>query len=218
MQRLLTSLHGILPRLGIDPTFADAPEAGTLSGRLAQSTTPDEVYAALRAIGAAAGAPEQADSLVSELEERINIILHKLKFVGEEQRPRVLLVQGYNPPKAVDDPYLSNLVRIAGGRPCTDRWEIEKEGQRQEPDVLIFLIREPVSRALGELPALLDGSAWRMTAAVDHDQVFIVHHALYLQHPGPLIADDVEILAEIIHPKYFVFGRDNDAWLRFSLR
>ena len=47
-------------------------------------------------------------------------------------------------------------------------------------------------------------------------EVYIVHHPDHLKQPGALIADDIEILAEILYSGQFIFGRDEDAWMRFG--
>ncbi|SFC31312.1 iron complex transport system substrate-binding protein [Parapedobacter composti] len=179
---------------------------------LVRATTPDDVYTGLRAIGRILNAQQRAETLVEALEERINIIVHKLKFIPETHKPRVLLLQAISPLTAIRQAYLDNLVRIAGGIPL-----LETAAAGEQPDIIILISKEPVPQLLKEVPGLFSAPAWRHVPAIMHSNIFIIHHNQYLRQPGALIADDAEILAEIIHPKYFIFGRDEDVWMRFNL-
>lgn len=60
---------------------------------------------------------QQTDSSGAEyLEEEINIVIHKLKFIPQEQRPSVLILtqkMGFQP---LFNEQLSDSVTIAGGK------------------------------------------------------------------------------------------------------
>jgi len=53
--------------------------------------------------------------------------------------------------------------------------------------------------------------------AVKNNRVFVADGNQYFNRPGPRIVDAVEILAEIINPKQFVFGYEGDGWIKFDL-
>ena len=50
-----------------------------------------------------------------------------------------------------------------------------------------------------------------------HDRLYLADGNQYFNRPGPRIVDSIEILAEIIHPKQFIFGYEGEGWIRFAL-
>jgi len=175
------------------------------------ASTPETVYAAIRNIGDTLNAVQKANLLVENLEERINIISHKLKFITDESKPNVQFLRDVLPVRTIDNEYLGTLVRIAGGRHHPDTRD-----DVPNPDIIVVVSHKPAQQLLSELPQGLSDPKWSQTTAVKNGDVYIIHHREYLQQPGATIADDAEILAEILQPKYFIFGRDEDAWMKFE--
>ena len=211
MQSPLLSLHSVLTALDLDAACIPLLEQAHAHAELVHANTPETVYAAIRSIGNMLNASQTANQLAENLEERINIISHKLKFITEENKPNVLFLNDVSPAKTIYNEYLGNMVRTAGGRthpnPGEDVWN---------PDKIIVVSNKPVSQLLNELPKGLSAPEWSQTAAVSNGDVYIIHNGEFLRQPGAEIADDAEILAEILQPKYFVFGRDEDAWMKFE--
>ncbi|PLW91050.1 MAG: cobalamin-binding protein, partial [Mucilaginibacter sp.] len=50
-----------------------------------------------------------------------------------------------------------------------------------------------------------------------NNRVYIADGNQYFNRPGPRIVDSLEILAEIIHPKQFIFGNEGNGWVKFAL-
>jgi|SRR5690606_1566369 hypothetical protein len=212
MQSHFSTAHSLAGALGLPAAAVPLIEQTEGFRKLTGATTPDVIYAALQAIGDTLTVRPTADQLVENLEERINIITHKLKFIAPENRPRVLLLHEVSPLIEVRSEYITNLVLTAGGVPV----EMAVDGAHAE--ILILITDKQVPALLNDLPRLLSAEPWSQVPAVANDNVYIVHHPGYFRQPGALLADDAEILAEIIHPKYFIFGRDEDVWMRFNLR
>lgn len=212
MQKPRLSLHSVLEALDLDSACIPLLEKTEVYTQVIQSKTPEEVYAAIRIIGQALDVRERADQLAEHLEERINIIVHKLKFIPKEQRPSVLCLRELSPAIRADREYLDRLVDLAGGISYADR-----DPESVNPDILILINDRPVSQLLSELPHTLTTGHWADTPAVKNGNIYLVYDGRYLRQPGARTADDMEILAEIINPKYFIFGRDADAWMPFSL-
>lgn len=177
-----------------------------------QSYTANQLYAAIRTIGKILDVQEQAEQLVEPLEERTNIIEHKLKFIADEQKPAVLCLSDVSPPNIVQSEYLDALIRLAGGIPFS-----ASQDDTFRPDVLIILSDEPAASLFNQLPVLLSSNTWATTPAVEKNNVFIIPEHDALRHPGLSVADDAEILAEIISSKYFVYGNEGTSWIRFEL-
>jgi iron complex transport system substrate-binding protein len=210
MQSPPLSLHSILDALDLDAVYIPLLEQAPTYAELLQANTPETVYSAIHTIGDVLNTSQKANQLIENLEERINIITHKLKFITEDNKPTVLFLNDVSPAKTFYNEYLGNLTRIAGGRIHADT-----RNDVQNPDMIIVVSDKPVSQLLTELPNGLSTPEWSQTAAIKNGKVYIIHGG-FLRQPGTMIADDAEILAEILQPKYFIFGRDEDAWMKFD--
>ncbi|MEC3881585.1 ABC transporter substrate-binding protein [Parapedobacter sp. 10938] len=206
------SLQSILTALDLDTACLPLLEQAPHHEALLRAHTPDAVYTAIHDIGNTLHAASKADQLVEDLEERINIITHKLKFIADENKPRVLFLADLSPVQLISDAYLETAARTAGGIPIS----LLTEGI--SADVIVVISETPMPQLLAALPALLAAPEWAQTTAVKQGNVFIIHHPDHLRQPGALIGDDIEILAEILHPKQFIFGRDEDAWMKFEVQ
>ncbi len=212
MRSTRLSLRSILPALGLDTACLPLLEEALGHETLLRAHTPDAIYAAIRAIGDTLHVAAQADQLVEDLEERINIITHKLKFIADDSKPRVLFLADVAPVQLIHNAYLETVARAAGGVPVS----VLTEGAAA--NIIIVISKRSARQLLAEFPAVLATPQWAQTAAVKNGDVFIIHHPSHLREPGALIADDIEILAEIFHPKQFFFGRDEDAWMKFEVQ
>lgn len=147
-----------------------------------------------------------------EVIERLEIIAHKLKFIPTETRPKVHYIQEINPVTSIPNPYLDLLILLSGGIPQTN-----PSAADFNPSILLVLSDKTIPELFKELPMILSMSELSDIEAIKNNQVFLIHHPEHLKTAGLLLAEDAEILAEIICPGYFVFGRDQDAWMQFSL-
>jgi iron complex transport system substrate-binding protein len=162
-----------------------------------------------------------ANELIEDLEDRLNIIRHKLKFV--ENKPTVGCIEWLEP-LMISGNWIPDLVTIAGGVPVLGKagqhspyvqWE---DIRLQNPDVLILMpCGFPVERTLKEVGVLMDLPGFYQLQAVKNNRIYIVDGNQYFNRPGPRIVDSVEILAEIINPKQFIFGYEGEGWIKFSL-
>lgn len=209
MRSTSLSFQSILTALELDAACLPLLEQSPARDELLNAHTPDAVYTAIHAIGDALNAQQKASQLVESLEERINIVTHKLKFIADENKPHVLFLADISPLQVAHNAYLENIIRVSGGIPAYAL------GETAVADVIV-VVNTDISRILSGLPGLLTTSELAKAAAVKNANVYIIHHPDHLREPGALIADDIEILAEILHSKQFYFGRDEDAWMKFE--
>lgn len=208
MRSTLLSLDSILTALEIDAACLPLLEQAPAYDELLHAHTPDAIYNAIHTIGDTLQAAPKASQLVENLEERINIITHKLKFITDENKPRVLFLSDVAPVQLSNDAYLETIAGVAGGIPINTSATAE---------VIVVISESPTPQLLTALPTLLSTPGWSQTTAVKNGNVYIIHHPDHLRRPSASIADDVEVLAEIFHPKQFIFGRDEDVWMKFEL-
>lgn len=207
LEEVAADLHGLLDQ----HIEIVSMGAGSLTG----------VFDDIRRIAASLGVQARAEVLVEELEERMEIIRHKLKFV--EQKPRVACIEWLSPLMIAGN-WTPEMVGIAGGTPVLSQEgkhspEITAEElQQADPEVIVIMpCGFPVDRTLAEIGLLLELPGWHELSAVKNNRVYIADGNHYFNRPGPRIVDSTEMLAEMINPKQFIFGYEGEAWVKFDL-
>ena len=180
-----------------------------------------DIFDNIKEVAAALEIPEKGDQLVEELQERVGLIRHKLKFI--DQKPTVACIEWLEP-LMVSGNWIPELVATAGGAPVLA--EAGKHSpyidwidiQLQDPDIIIVMpCGFSIERTLKEIDILLQLPGFTDLQAVKNNRFYIADGNQYFNRPGPRIVDSVEILAEIINPKQFIFGYEGEGWIRFSL-
>jgi iron complex transport system substrate-binding protein len=159
--------------------------------------------------------------LLEDLNERVDLIRHKLKYV--DNKPTVACVEWLEP-LMVSGNWVPELVSIAGGIPLLAEagkhspyinWDDIKS---RDPDILIIMpCGFAIERTLKEIHLLLQVPGFSELKAVKTNRVYIADGNQYFNRPGPRIVDSIEILAEIINPKQFIFGYEGRGWIKFSV-
>jgi iron complex transport system substrate-binding protein len=186
-----------------------------------QPNTLNDVFKDIATVASALGVEEAGVSLLEELQERTDIIRHKLKFM--ENKPTVACIEWLEP-MMLSGNWVPELVSIAGGvsilteagkhSPYVNWAEI----QAQDPDVIILMpCGFSVERTMREIHLLLQQTGFAELKAVKNNRIYIADGNQYFNRPSPRIVDSIEILAEIIHPKQFIFGYEGNGWIKFAL-
>lgn len=164
--------------------------------------------------------PAGAD-LVERLQERVDIIKHKLKFITD--KPTVACVEWLQP-LMISGNWVPELVEIAGGQPV-----LVAKGQHspyvtwddikaQNPDIIVLMpCGFSMDRTLKEVDLMLQLPGFGELKAVKNNRFYIADGNQYFNRPGPRIVDSIEILAEIINPKQFIFGYEGEGWMKFGV-
>lgn len=162
------------------------------------------------------------EQLPEDIQERIHLIRHKLKFI--DQKPQVAFIDGLSPLTIQGSP-ASELIEIAGGSSVlTEAGKISlvisfEMLQAANPDIIIISPKGfTIARTLQEMEILFNQSGWNELKAVQNDGVYLADGSEYCHQQGRQLADNLEILAEIIHPKQFIFGYEGSGWIKFSTK
>ncbi|MEJ7778478.1 MAG: cobalamin-binding protein [Daejeonella sp.] len=180
-----------------------------------------DIFKDIRSIAADLGAKGQADELLDTADERVDIIRHKLKFISEN--PKVACIEWLSPLMIAGN-WTPELVEIAGGNPVlatkgrhspfVDFADVLEE----DPDIIVVMpCGFSIPRTLQEINLLLDLPLWQNLTAVKNNKIYIADGNHYFNRSGPRLIDSIEILAEIIHPKQFIFGYEGEGWIKFNL-
>ena len=140
---------------------------------------------------------ENDEILREELQERIEIVSHKIKFM--DKVPVVCLDSANN----------QNLLLVN---------EINAAGGLLETDILgaVYIIYHEEGKTLNDLmrevPSLLD-SEW---PAVKNGRIVLLSDNGEVEHTPLNSVVLVENFAEMIHPGSFIFGFEGERWIRFN--
>ena len=141
---------------------------------------------------------ENDEVLREELQERIAIVTHKIKFM--DQVP-VVCLDTFNMPNML----LTDEINAAGGL--------------LETDILgaVYIIYYEAGKTLNDLmrevPALLD-HGWQ---AVKNGRIILLNDDINKTRTPANAVMLIEDFAEMLHPGSFIFGYEGDKWIRFGV-
>lgn len=138
------------------------------------------------------------------MEERINLIMHKLKFLSGDSIPLVNIQSFTDNFEPTYNSLLAEKVKIAGGKLVEDT--------NDNPQIIIF--HNDCIELYQRLPAYLQELKSNKVRALLENKIFITNNCV-LQDNDQTYIQDIELLAEIIQPKYFVFGQEGNNWTKF---
>jgi len=180
----------------------------------------DDIFEDIKTVAQALDVTAAGNVLVEDLQERVDIIRHKLKYV--ESRPTVACIEWLEP-LMVSGNWIPEVVSTAGGSSILGeggkhspfvKWE---DIQQADPDVIVVMpCGFSIERTMKEMNILLDLPGFAELSAVKNNRLYITDGNQYFNRPGPRIVDSIEIIAEIIHPKLFNFGYEGNGWIKFS--
>ena len=143
--------------------------------------------------------------LTEELQERIDLIKHKLKFI--EQKPAVACIASLDS-LTLADSTVAELINIAGGA---------SESQFNDPDIIIVTPTSyAIPQTMQQMDRLLQLPGFNDLKAAKNNRVYIADGNFDITDPDQLVTL-TEVLGEIINPKQFIFGYEGDKWIKFGL-
>jgi len=180
----------------------------------------DDIFNDIKTVAVALNAEAAGDTLMEDLQERVDIIRHKLKYV--ESRPSVACIEWLEP-LMVSGNWVPELVSIAGGSSILAeagkhspfvQWDDILDA---DPEIIVVMpCGFSIERIIREIDLLLNLPGFAAMRAVKANRLYIADGNQYFNRPGPRIVDTIEIMAEIIHPKLFTFGNEGNGWIKFS--
>ena len=185
-----------------------------------QPNTLHDIFREIKEIAIKLGVEEKGNILLEDLEERVDLIKHKLKFFPT--KPKVACIEWLSPMMIAGN-WIPELVEIAGGTailaengkhsPFVEWQQIYDEN----PDVIVVApCGFTIDRTLREIDLLINLPGWRDLTAVKNNSVYIADGNAYFNRSGPRIVDTIEMLAEMITPQYLVFGYEGKGWIKFE--
>jgi len=178
-----------------------APRVLTLGPR-----TLSEVFECIRLVGKTTGRARAADTLVAELEARVDRVRQTTEACS---RPRVVFLEWIDPP-IVGGHWNPELVGLAGGTDVlgvvgAPRRAVTREDVvRSRPDVLcVACCGFTVERARENLALLGAGLRDHGPSFPGGCRIAVFDGVGLFSRPGPRLADSLECLAAALHPRLF---------------
>ncbi len=179
-----------------------------------------DVWEDIRRVAAVLGAAERGRDALRLLKDRCVDVIEKACLL---QRPSVACLEWLDPLMGAGN-WVPELVELAGGKNLFGeagkhtgrlRWE---ELRAANPDVIIALpCGFDLARTRTEMRTLLNKPGWGDLNAVRKQKTFICDGSAYFNRPGPRLVESLEVLAEILHPEKFQYGRNGTGWTRFTV-
>ena len=161
----------------------------------------EEILETILNIGTITGREKQAEEMIRNLQERINVVVSLTKDL---KRPSVFFQVGINPVVTVGRNTLQDkLIELAGGVNIYDdvmtrypRCGIEEVVIRR-PDIIIV---SSMKRGENFKRIRNEWMRWEDIPAVRNDRIYIIESNL-TDHSSPRIVDGLEKIVRIIHPE-----------------
>lgn len=142
---------------------------------------------------------EVADGVFrEELQERVEIILHKIKFMDAVP---VICLDAENKPSN----RLNHLLETAGGV------------MQEDPANAKVLIYEEQDRGMLEMMGIVPSLLQKDWPAVTYNRVYLFDDQKDLDGDPERMVSTLEDLAEMLYPGYFVFGNEGRTWTAFGV-
>ena len=166
-----------------------------------------DVFDGIVRVGEKLGREREAQELTARLWSRVEAVRRGAAGFGD--RPRTFCIEWVDPIFNAGH-WVPQMVEFAGGvdelaRESEPSARVEWDAvSRYAPEVLVVMpCGFDGERAALEAKTLASRPGWRDLPAVRRDRVVAVDGSSYFSRPGPRLADGVEILASILHPKEF---------------
>lgn len=175
-----------------------------------------------QALASALNKEKEAEIILEDWNDRIEIIKHKVKFV--KHRPRIACIE-WMEPLMVAGHWTPELLAFAGGEAVlSDEFKDSKyisfeQLAEADPDgIIIAPCGFDLERTKKELDLLLGQEQWQKLRAVEKGHVFIADGNAFFNRPGPRLIDTAEILAEILQVNQFYYGMEGFCWEQINTK
>ncbi|XQY93723.1 ABC transporter substrate-binding protein [Metabacillus sp. HB246100] len=164
----------------------------------------DQVYASINLIGKVTGAAEEAQNVVQEMQDRLEVVKEKASRIEEPKRVWVEVSPAPDIFTPGQNTFMHEMlesihaVNTAGDQTGWVKMT-EEEIVTLNPDVIIttygYYVDNPAE-------GVLSREGWTEVPAIKNEQVYDVNNDT-VTRPGPRLIDGVETLAELIYPDVF---------------
>jgi iron complex transport system substrate-binding protein len=179
-----------------------------------------DVWQSIRNVADALGVSSKGDTLVQQLQARVEHIAAKTPAMAE--RPTVACLEWLDPLMAAGN-WVPELVAFAGGQNLFGSvgkhspWLTWEQLCQRDPDIIVAMpCGFDLTKTRMEMAGLKAHRGWNNLRAVRNRRVVVSDGNQYFNRPGPRLVESLEILAEIVNPGLFHYGHEGIGWERFA--
>lgn len=175
-----------------------------------------DIWANIERVAQVLGVPQRGAEVVKGLKERVFAIGAMARTLPPG--PTVACIEWIEPLMAAGN-WMPELVEMGGGINLFGEvgkhspWMKWEDLVENDPNVIVVLpCGFDLKRTREEMPALTKKPEWSRLRAVRSGRVYLTDGNQYFNRPGPRLVESLEILAEVLHPAAFHFGREGIGW------
>jgi iron complex transport system substrate-binding protein len=178
-----------------------------------------DVWKDIQTTADALGLHEPGRAVLLQLKNRVVDVITKTCLI--KKRPSVACLEWLDPLMAAGN-WVPEMVELAGGHDVLGQpghpsgWLEWNKLAQLDPDMIVLMpCGFGLERTRHEAKVLEERPEWRKLRAVKSKNVFVADGSHYFNRPGPRVVESIEILAEILQPKFFSFGHEKRGWARW---
>jgi len=137
------------------------------------------------------------EDLREELHERVDIVIHKIKFMDKVPVSCLTIDNEIHSP-------LDHLIELAGGELVNDPMLAKV--------IIYFEYQTGIAALMSKVVESLS-SEW---PAVAYNHVYLMDDSKVLAKEPQDVVTLLEDIAEMLHPGFFVFGNEGESWVNFG--
>ncbi len=168
----------------------------------------NDIMASITTIGMLAGATQEAESIVNDMQTRIDNIVEKTQGLAEDQKPSVLYVIWQEPimSSGIDTPIYEMITKAGGISIVQDETGFPTLSLESvidaDPDVIICNVDYSYEGGDAPLVFMQTESRLKTVSALINGKVYGINASL-TNRPVARIIDGFEWMAAMIHPELF---------------
>ena len=159
-----------------------------------------ETYEMIKNVGIAINAQQEAKTLITDMQKKVEEVTTKVKEQPEKSVYYVSNLGEGAEFNSANEAFLDQIISMAGGKNVVDKaddWKFSIEKLiEKNPDILV------VSNIEGEKEKLMKANGYKDLTSVKEEKVYAIDETV-LNRQGPRLAEGLEELAKIIHPDAF---------------
>ncbi|MBY7141858.1 ABC transporter substrate-binding protein [Virgibacillus sp. NKC19-3] len=163
-------------------------------------------YQSIEQIGQVTGSQDEAEEMVSDMEEGFASLHEQAEEIPEEEQKSVFFEVSPEPDlfTAGQNTFFDSLLQVVGA----DNAAGEQDGWVPiDPETIVELNPDVVITTYGHysddpVEQVISRDGWESMTAVENEDVYDIHSDL-VSRPGPRLVEGAKEIAEVVYPEYF---------------
>ncbi|TMW73644.1 ABC transporter substrate-binding protein [Alteribacter natronophilus] len=162
----------------------------------------EELFDVIELAGSALGRTDEADDLISEMEQTVEEVRETGAEIPEDERATVWFEVSEDLYTTGSGTFADEMLTLIGADNVAGEEEMwvqftEEDVVSRNPDVIVLTYGAYTEDARGQV---LDRSAWQSVPAVENERIYELEDPNTVTRQGPRMIEGLQTLAEIIYP------------------